>query len=362
MDFPLGSSTHDSFQRSTSRDIGLLAALLDKPENRQTAVVATRIHFMNFDGVGVHVSMLRDRIRTEGYKRAIEAVVKPGDRVLDFGCGTGILSFFASRAGAEVVYAIDRSRMIRNAQAIAKANGITNIRFFKGEAETVVLPEKVDVIVSETMGEFLLSEHGLAPLFSLRNKWLKPGGIVIPARVRLHVALVGDPHVVEERGVFRNRPYGVDYSTVADWPFHETAIASLSEEQLLFESIELADLDFGTLDAAPTLLTGRITPSREVEAYALCGWFDAALTEGIEVGTGPHDPKTSWSQMVFPLERPFRARGGCPITMTFRPQRHAASDSTLWKWSIEDSADKIEMDEIVLPAWHRRPLADGWLE
>ena len=33
----------------------------------------------------VHRTMIRDRVRTEAFKRAIEAVVRPGDVVLDVG-------------------------------------------------------------------------------------------------------------------------------------------------------------------------------------------------------------------------------------------------------------------------------------
>lgn len=32
-----------------------------------------------------------------GFRRAIEACVRPGAKVLEFGCGTGVLSFFAAQ-------------------------------------------------------------------------------------------------------------------------------------------------------------------------------------------------------------------------------------------------------------------------
>ena len=42
-----------------------------------------------------HRSMLIDEVRTTSFLRAILGAVKPGDVVLDMGCGTGVLSYFA---------------------------------------------------------------------------------------------------------------------------------------------------------------------------------------------------------------------------------------------------------------------------
>ena len=51
--------------------------------------------------------MIRDVVRTDSYRDAIErasggAAVR-GKVVIDVGCGTGILSMFAARAGAKTV-------------------------------------------------------------------------------------------------------------------------------------------------------------------------------------------------------------------------------------------------------------------
>lgn len=53
--------------------------------------------------------MLKDKTRTRAYQRAIEESPDQfKDKiVLDIGCGTGILSIFAARAGAKHVYAIE---------------------------------------------------------------------------------------------------------------------------------------------------------------------------------------------------------------------------------------------------------------
>ena len=59
-------------------------------------------YFRGYNGLEIHQEMLEDAARTEAYRRAIEESCD-GKLVMDLGCGTGILSIFAARAGAEHV-------------------------------------------------------------------------------------------------------------------------------------------------------------------------------------------------------------------------------------------------------------------
>ncbi|CAN0597454.1 unnamed protein product, partial [Laminaria digitata] len=47
--------------------------------------------------------------------------------VLDVGCGTGVLSCFAARAGARKVIGVDRSDIVVKAREVVKANGFDGV-------------------------------------------------------------------------------------------------------------------------------------------------------------------------------------------------------------------------------------------
>jgi len=103
--------------------------------------------------------MLKDKVRTLSYRNAIyqNQHLFKDKVVLDVGCGTGILSMFAAKAGARLVIGVDMSDIIDQAKIIVKDNHMDNkIILLKGKMEDIQLPvEKVDIIISEWMGYFL---------------------------------------------------------------------------------------------------------------------------------------------------------------------------------------------------------------
>lgn len=66
-------------------------------------------YFNSYSHFHIHEEMLKDRIRTDAYKNAIlnNKDAFKGKVVLDIGCGTGVLSIFAAKAGARKVYGIE---------------------------------------------------------------------------------------------------------------------------------------------------------------------------------------------------------------------------------------------------------------
>jgi len=100
--------------------------------------------------------------------------------VLDIGCGSGILSIFAARAGAKHVYAIEFADIADYAREIVRKNNLSDkITVIKSKVEEAEIPCKVDIIISEWMGYCLLYESMMDSVLYARDKWMNPDGIVI---------------------------------------------------------------------------------------------------------------------------------------------------------------------------------------
>ena len=312
---------------------------------------------MTYDRISSHAKMLRDAVRTEAYDRAIREVIKPGQRVIDFGCGTGILSHFCARAGASDIYAIDRSSFIAVARVVAQRNGLEDIHFIYGEGDKVELPAKADVLVSEWMGAFLFWERMLEPLIRIRDQYLAEDGVMLPSRMCLKGAFVSDEELFKEMSFFRFRPYSVDFSVVGDWLFHTATLKHFSKKQVLDYHFDLGEMDMKECRETPAELIAVVSPMCATTIYGICGWFEAELAPGIHLGTGPFDPFTHWDQIFFPLSEPFELVPGKEVKVLIRSGVSPSDGETIWSWSVSDGKTTIEMDENIHRAWideHRK--------
>jgi protein arginine N-methyltransferase 1 len=135
--------------------------------------------------------------------------------VLDVGTGTGVLACWAAKAGAETVYAVDHSpKTLEMAARLAEASNCT-VDFLCGHTSNIDLPEKVNLIVHEQIGDVLFDECMVRTIADVRDRFLKKGGRICPARFSLFiepVKLDDDRHVPMMRNI---KSHGLDFSCLA---------------------------------------------------------------------------------------------------------------------------------------------------
>src|SRR5262245_5576588 len=137
------------------------------------------------------IGSLEARGRTAGYLGVVrhlieEAQLRPGETVLEVGCGTGVLDRWLARHtdGANPIVGLDVSRyMLREAMALARQEGLEGIiEFREGRAEALPFPDSsFDVAMSSTVIQRVEAEQMLREMVRV----VKPGG---------RVAVVGHAH------------------------------------------------------------------------------------------------------------------------------------------------------------------------
>ena len=113
---------------------------------------------------------------------------------------------FAARAGAKHVIGVDMSSIIDKAKQIVHANGLSSkITLLQGKMEEVKMPAhhmnngKVDIIISEWMGYFLLYESMLDTVLGARDMYLMEGGKIFPDKATIYMAAIEDGEYKEDK-------------------------------------------------------------------------------------------------------------------------------------------------------------------
>ena len=110
--------------------------------------------------------------------------------------------------------------------------------------EDVELPvQKVDIIISEWMGYFLLYESMLDSVLYARDKYLKQGGKMLPDRAQLYISAIEDGSYKNQKKNFWNDVYGVDMSCLPPTVMKEPLVDNVDPNMIMSDDCKVLDLD-----------------------------------------------------------------------------------------------------------------------
>jgi SAM-dependent methyltransferase len=269
--------------------------------------------------------LIADEARTSAYRNALREVVRTGDVVIDLGAGTGILALFACELGARHVFAIEKGDVADAAAFLVRQRGLADrITVLHDDSRNVTLPERADVLVTETLGMLAFDEGILGSVIDARARLLRDSATVIPQRIGLLLAPIEDADAYAKVAWWNEPRHDLDLS-----PLQPFAANTIHPRSIAIASCIAEPAIAISADLSASFVTGRASfvVTRDATLHGLAGWFSATLSASAQITNAPGSG-THWSQAFLPLHESIVLRAGDAIIIDL-----ACNDGALWRWS-----------------------------
>lgn len=298
-----------------------------------------------------HRTLLADRVRNESFERALRKLIRPGETVVaDIGAGTGFLGLLASRLGAKEVFLYECAAVASVAQAILKKNRARNCHLMPFSSVEIDDPPRVDLIVSETLGNYALEEDIVTTMNDALKRHLKPGGTVVPTGIVQFVAPVVDRRVDDELSVWQQVGNGLDFSPAEVMSRNNVYVRCVQPTALLggMSGAKVWDqLDLTKPNKVHRKGVSRWVVRENVRVYGFAVWWEAQLVSDVILSTAPSAPQTHWEQLYFPISEAIDANEGEIIEISIRSRSSPETGTHLaWTVSVEDRSGRIRLRHV----------------
>lgn len=275
--------------------------------------------------------MIADAARFGAYAEAIAAAVRPGNTVAEIGCGPGVFSMLACRAGARRVYAIESQDIIAFARTLAAVNGFSGqIEFLQSDSQKAELPERVNVVVSDIRGALPLFQDAIPSLEDARKRFLAPRGIMIPQCDTLKAAVMeDDAYYGRIVSPWREPVAGLDLSSPILPALNQIYARYFQKNQFLTQAENWGVLDYTTGAAPDVSAEMNFHVERAGTGHGLCLWFETKLFDGIGYSAGPGTSSVH-GQRFLPWLEPVAFEQGEEIRVAIKA--NLVGREYIWQW------------------------------
>jgi type II protein arginine methyltransferase len=276
-----------------------------------------------------HFPMMHDAPRNDAYDRALKRAA-PGRRVLDIGTGAGLLAMMAARAGARHVTTCEAVALIAaRARAVIERNGLAeritlHAKRSDALAVGVDLPERAEVLVTETFASGALSEHVLPTVEHARAHLLTPDATIIPRAAATWGYLAGGAALEAQLFVFEAA--GFDTAPFNDVAPHKIGMhLDRVPHDVLSDDIPLFHFDLTQPRFAPERRVIEVTVRQAGRCVGVAQWLKLELDAETGYDNRPHADAgaNGWMHVLYRFPAPLDVVPGTVVRLLASHNRTA---------------------------------------
>ena len=274
----------------------------------------------------VYSSIFDQHISTLSFRAAIEINSEffEDKTVLVINSGIGLYSLFCGKAGAKKVYSIEPNKTYFKFQKkIVQLNKYQDIiEVYNCDVEDIYNIEKVDIIVCEWMGNFLLSNSFLRSVIYARDKFLVRDGLIFPDKATLYICGIQDEEFKQSKFKMWDNVYNVNMSSVKNVSFKDPYVDTFNKKNILSTICPIFEVDLYKIKESEINFSNsyELIFNKNDNLSALAGWFDVEFSKTpnkIKFTTSPFNQYTRWKQTIFYLEKNIKDYKGSVLNGSF---------------------------------------------
>lgn len=273
--------------------------------------------------------------RMDAYDEALRRAVTPGCTVIDIGAGFGMFSLLAAKYGAGKVIAIEPDPSIELVMPLAQANGFADRIEIVRDISTRYTPEqKADVIVADCRGNLPLFQHHISTIRDARERLLAPGGVLIPLRDTLRMALVSsekDYRYVQSP--WKTNKYGIDLSPGERFASNHTVRTIIEQDAIASQPTDIAVIDYRTITEPNLDATVELVADADRTIHGVVVWFDAEIAEGAGYSNASDQEPLVYQQRFMPFAEAVPMAAGDRAKVRLRATFQG--DDYIWTWDSD---------------------------
>ncbi|MGD9785117.1 MAG: ribonucleotide-diphosphate reductase subunit beta, partial [Hyphomicrobiaceae bacterium] len=249
------------------------------------------------------------------------------------------------------------------AQEVLKRNKVRNCHLMPCASTEMVDPPRADVVISETLGNYAFEENIIETMKDAQARHLKPGGVMIPQRVRQFVAPVVAPHFDSELRAWSELTgdlgLDLDFAFAGAMSLNNVYVRRIGVDDLLDAGASAVcwdDVDLTRKPSSNRKGEARFSARNAVTVHGLAVWWEAQLTADVGLSTAPGAPATHWEQLFFPLLEPLSLAPGEALDVALSSRSsHEAGTHLAWKVRLNNAKgttlarQALDLDKGFLP-------------
>ncbi|MFW2439888.1 MAG: 50S ribosomal protein L11 methyltransferase [Arenicellales bacterium] len=282
-----------------------------------------------------YCQMFADTPRMEAYFQALKKFITPESVVVDIGSGPGIFSLLACELGAKKVYAIEPDISILPAQNLARLNGYGDrIECIRDISTQIELHEQADIIISDLRGVLPLFEQHIPSIIDARERFLAPGGNMIPQSDSLWISVMESPDQYECCVTpWQGNDYGLDLSSLKHLLENTLHKIRPPEGSLLAEPTHLYKIDYKTVTHSGFQQKRVLNIQRDGVGHGLMIWFDCTTCDGEHFSNSPNMDELVYGVGYLPWTEAVKFVAGDQLTVDIGS--HLIESNYIWTWQTQ---------------------------